>query len=74
MDGSDWLNAQNSNDILGTHPKGGHSASNNNNDNNNNKTETSAYTPRQSGVRSGSPQLLLCIDGTSVLAPGADFV
>ena len=30
MDGSDWLNAQISNDMLGTHPKGGHSASNNN--------------------------------------------
>ena len=27
MDGSDWLNAQISNDMLGTHPKGGHSAS-----------------------------------------------
>ena len=29
---------------------------NNNDDNNNNKTETSAYTPHQSGARSGSPQ------------------
>ena len=28
MDGSDWLNAEISNDTLGTHPKGGHSASN----------------------------------------------
>ena len=27
MDGSDWFNAQISNDMLGTHPKGGHSAS-----------------------------------------------
>ena len=35
MDSSDWLNAQISNVILGTHPKGGHSASNNNNNNNN---------------------------------------
>ena len=29
---------------------------NNNNNDNNNKTETSAYTQRQSGARSGSPQ------------------
>ena len=27
MDDSDWLNVQTSNDMLGTHPKGGHSAS-----------------------------------------------
>ena len=30
MDGSDRFNAQISNDMLGTHPKGGHSASKNN--------------------------------------------
>ena len=27
MNSSDWLNAQLSDDMLGTHPKGGHSAS-----------------------------------------------
>ena len=30
MDGSDWLNAQLSNNMLGTNLKGGHSASNDN--------------------------------------------